>query len=66
MEEGFAMKYTTLVLTLFGLLNLVGCDTQTSVEQRPMEARTMIIGGVPAHDQDYRPPRSVNLKENLK
>lgn len=57
MEEGFAMKYTTLVLTLLGLLNLVACDTRTSVEQRPMEARTMIIGGVPAHDQDYKLPQ---------
>lgn len=60
------MKYTTLVLTWFALLSLTACDTQTSGQQQQIEARTMIIGGVPAHDKDYKLSPSTTLNEKLK
>lgn len=59
-EEGFAMKNTALVLIIFGSFSLVACDTQTATEQLQLEARTMIIGGVPVHDKDYKIDETLN------
>mgnify|MGYP003483377374 FL=1 len=56
------MKYTTLVLMTFGLLNIVACDTQQTTQQHKTESRTMIIGGVPAHDKDYKVDKSENTQ----
>ncbi len=60
------MKYTTLVLMTFGLLNIVACDTQQTAQQHKIESRTMIIGGVPAHDKDYKVDKLENTQEKQK
>ncbi|WP_163121016.1 NF038215 family lipoprotein [Acinetobacter portensis] len=54
------MKNTALVLIIFGSFSLVACDTQTATEQLQLEARTMIIGGVPVHDKDYKIDETLN------
>ncbi|MDY6456575.1 NF038215 family lipoprotein [Acinetobacter faecalis] len=60
------MKYTTLVLMTFGLLNIVACDTQQTAQQHKTESRTMFIGGVPAHDKDYKVDKLENTQEKQK
>lgn len=43
-----------LCLTL-GMSNLLmGCDTSESLDQSRVKTRTMIIGGMPVHDHDYK------------
>lgn len=37
-------------------LILMGCDAIQSSNESQREARTMIIGGVPVHDKDYKRP----------
>lgn len=37
-------------------LSLFGCDSIQQTDDRNIEARTMIIGGVPVHDKDYTLP----------
>lgn len=33
---------------------IAGCDAKDSLNKPKTEARTMIIGGMPVHDHDYR------------
>lgn len=46
---------STLVLVLL-LTQLTACDAKKELNQPRTEARTMIIGGVPVHDRDYKLP----------
>jgi len=41
----------------FVLLSLVGCDAREEMQPPAAEVRTMIIGGVPVSEQDYKLPR---------
>ena len=41
------------ILFLMLSLSLFGCDAMQQADDRNIEARTMIIGGVPVHDKDY-------------
>lgn len=45
-------KNKILLLVLSSLLS--GCDSMQQTEDSHMEARTMIIGGVPVHEKDYK------------
>jgi hypothetical protein len=36
---------------------MVGCDTTDELHRPQNEHRTMIIGGVPVNDHDYKLPR---------
>jgi hypothetical protein len=55
MQGSRVMNRTLLLIPsiLFCSLWMAACDT-TDELHRPEEQRTMIIGGVPAHDQDYK------------
>lgn len=46
---------STLVLVLL-LTQLTACDAKKDLNQPRTEARTMIIGGVPVYDRDYKLP----------
>ena len=54
---GDSMKMLSAAITACLLLSLAGCDAKDDLNKPKAEVRTMIIGGVPAHDQDYRIPK---------
>ena len=43
-----------LCLTLIVSMLLTGCDTTDSLNKPSEKTRTMIIGGMPVHDHDYK------------
>ncbi|MGE4317021.1 NF038215 family lipoprotein [Acinetobacter sp.] len=47
------MKTLSVGLSLCVLLLMTACDAENDYN-KPKTARTMIIGGVPVHDQDYQ------------
>ena len=47
-----AAAFTGLVL-----LSLAGCDGREEMQPPRTEVRTMIIGGMPVSEQDYKLPR---------
>lgn len=49
-----AMINKNKILFLMLSLSLFGCDAMQQADDRNIEARTMIIGGVPVHDKDYK------------
>ena len=42
------------ILFLMLSLSLFGCDAMQQADDRNIEARMMIIGGVPVHEKDYK------------
>lgn len=51
---GDSMKMLSAAITACLLLSLAGCDAKDNLSQPKAQARTMIIGGVPASDHDYQ------------
>ena len=49
-----AMINKNKILFLMLSLSLFGCDAMQQADDRNIKARTMIIGGVPVHDKDYK------------
>lgn len=48
-------KYAYRLCLVFGVsLLIMGCDTAETLNQPRAETRTMIIGGMPVHDHDYK------------
>ncbi|WP_180081268.1 NF038215 family lipoprotein [Acinetobacter sp. YH12201] len=48
------MKTLSVGLSVCVLLLLTACDEKDDYNKPKTEVRSMIIGGVPVHDQDYR------------
>ncbi|TCB59905.1 NF038215 family lipoprotein [Acinetobacter terrae] len=48
------MKKLSVGLSVCLLLLLTACDAKDDYNKPKTEVRTMIIGGVPVHEQDYR------------
>jgi hypothetical protein len=48
------MKTLSVGLSACLLLLLTACDAKDDYNKPKTEVRSMIIGGVPVHDQDYR------------
>ncbi|WP_171334204.1 NF038215 family lipoprotein [Acinetobacter sp. CFCC 10889] len=49
------MKKISTIFSLLFTVIIVGCSTQESTTSKAQQhSRTMIIGGVPVHDKDYR------------
>ncbi|WP_349928883.1 NF038215 family lipoprotein [Acinetobacter sp. A1-4-2] len=48
------MKKLSVGLCACLLLLLTACDAKDDYNKPKTEVRSMIIGGVPVHDQDYR------------
>lgn len=60
------MKNMPLIFGMFLSLNLLGCDTQVTSNTAKAEPRTMIIGGVPAHDKDFKRAEIVSVHTSQK
>lgn len=39
------------------VMNLTACDAKEDLSKPQTEARTMIIGGIPVNERDYRRPK---------
>ena len=50
------MKKLSVGLSVCLLLLLTACDAKDDYNKPKTEVRTMIIGGVPVHDRDYKLP----------
>lgn len=48
------MKKLSIVLSICLLALVTACDAKNDYNKPKTEVRTMIIGGMPIHDQDYR------------
>lgn len=48
------MKKLSVGLSICLLLLLTACDAKDDYNKPKTEVRTMIIGGIPVHDSDYR------------
>ncbi|NNG76302.1 hypothetical protein HLH10_08175 [Acinetobacter sp. ANC 4277] len=48
------MKKLSMGLSVCLLLLLTACDAKDDYNKPKTAVRTMIIGGVPVHEQDYR------------
>ncbi|WP_425917998.1 NF038215 family lipoprotein [Acinetobacter sp. TSRC1-2] len=48
------MKKLSVGLSVCLLLLLTACDAKDDYNKPKAEVRTMIIGGMPVHDHDYR------------
>ena len=48
------MKKLSVGLSVGLLLLLTACDTKNDYNKPKTEVRTMIIGGMPVHEHDYR------------
>ncbi len=48
------MKKLSVGLSVCLLLFLTACDAKDDYNKPKTEVRTMIIGGMPVHDSDYR------------
>lgn len=48
------MKKLSIGLSICLLVLLTACDAKDDYNKPKTEVRTMIIGGMPIHDQDYR------------
>ena len=48
------MKKLSMGLSVCLLLLLTACDAKDDYNKPKTEVRTMIIGGMPVHDSDYR------------
>ncbi len=57
------MKILSVGLSACLLLLLTACDAKDDYNKPKTEARSMIIGGVPVYDQDYRLAQ-LNVREN--
>ena len=51
------MKTLSVGLSVCVLLLLTACDAKDDYNKPKTEVRSMIIGGVPVHDQDYLLPK---------
>ncbi len=51
-EEGRIMKILSYAVLVGMLISVLGCDD--AMNKPKTETRTMIIGGVPVHEQDYQ------------
>lgn len=51
------MKVLSVAIMACLLLSVAGCDAKDDFNKPRTEVRTMIIGGVPADDQDYQLPK---------
>jgi len=51
-EEGRIMKILSYAVLVGMLISVSGCDD--AMNKPKTETRTMIIGGVPVHEQDYQ------------
>jgi hypothetical protein len=52
------MRSMTLLMIFISSLFTMACEAQEQVNK----PRTMIIGGMPAHDHDYRLPEQTSIK----
>ena len=48
------MKKLSIALSICLLALVAACDAKNDYNKPKTEVRTMIIGGMPIHDQDYR------------
>lgn len=48
------MHKRSQILMLMFVVCLTGCDAKDSLNKPKTEQRTMIIGGMPVHDHDYK------------
>ena len=48
------MKKLSIGLSICLLVLLTACDAKDDYNKPKTEVRTMIIGGMPVHDHDYR------------
>ena len=51
------MKKLSMGLCMSMLLLLTACDIKNDYNKPKTEVRTMIIGGMPVHDHDYKTAR---------
>lgn len=51
------MKILSAAIMACLLLSVAGCDAKEDLNKPKTEVRTMIIGGMPASDQDYKMPK---------
>ncbi|MGE8539408.1 MAG: NF038215 family lipoprotein [Acinetobacter sp.] len=59
------MKILSYAILVCVMLSLSGCDD--AMNKPKTETRTMIIGGVPVHDQDYQLlDKQFNAQDQLK
>ena len=54
MKRGYVMKTLSVGLSLSMLLLMTACENKNDYNKPNTEVRSMVIGGVPVHDQDYR------------
>jgi outer membrane murein-binding lipoprotein Lpp len=60
------MKILSAAIMACLLLSVAGCDAKEDLNKPKTEVRTMIIGGMPASDQDYKMPKDqVILAEQI-
>lgn len=58
------MKKLSCLMFVILVGSLLACDAKKDLNQPETEARTMIIGGVPVHDRDYKlPPQEIALNQ---
>lgn len=49
------------MLMIVFIVGLTACDSTENFNEPRKETRTMIIGGVPAHDRDYQIDDNANI-----
>ncbi|KGT48273.1 NF038215 family lipoprotein [Acinetobacter sp. HR7] len=59
------MKKLSYLLLIIFLSSLAACDNDQINRPKTAEARTMIIGGVPVHDRDYRLPQPQIIAQDI-
>ncbi|WP_347456575.1 NF038215 family lipoprotein [Acinetobacter thermotolerans] len=59
------MKKLSYLLFTMLLSSLTGCDNDHINQPKTTEARTMIIGGVPVQDRDYRLPQPQIIAQDI-
>ncbi len=57
-EEAYIMRCMLLLIFSLSIVLLSACDNATDRLNQP---RTMIIGGVPVHEHDYKLPAQSSL-----
>lgn len=56
LSVAMCQKFSTVILVGI-VMNLTACESKEDLSKPQTEARTMIIGGVPVNERDYRSPK---------
>lgn len=56
LSVAMCQKFSTVILVGI-VMNLTACESKEDLSKPQIEARTMIIGGVPVNERDYRSPK---------